>query len=355
MDNRSTRTATIGIPQSTLPEGAPISGHSRVWTSVRDALAQLAVLDASGTPDVWFFSAHGGLPEVTGRLVAVAYEAGWTVEGAYVGYPKSYLDAIDSATREGVTGADAVIVGAESAKRELINAYGLAPESIHVIPFGVDLTSFHPDRRHEAQQLPALQHLGPDPFVAFVNSLAPRKNVGLVRDALQQLIAEGYPHRLVMVASAAKHLGGDVEAIERAAFAEFEAGDNRVVRLKGLSDAELAGVLATASVLCAPSSHEGFGLTVLEAMASGTPVVASTRGALPEVVGAGGLCVEPELSEVVAALKTILDGDEPTWRSRARTQAEQFPWQRTASGWSAVATLVATPAVKSRRLFSRKK
>jgi glycosyltransferase involved in cell wall biosynthesis len=156
-----------------------------------------------------------------------------------------------------------------------------------------------------------------------------------------------------MVASAAKHLGGDVDAIEREAFAQFEGFDDRVIRLQGVSDQALAVMLANASVLCAPSSHEGFGLTVLEAMASGTPVVAARRGALPEVVGSGGVLVEPTVEEVTSGLRRILDGDLAQWRVAARTQALNFPWSRTAEGWAEVAKAVVESGRPKRRWFRR--
>jgi glycosyltransferase involved in cell wall biosynthesis len=353
MANRTPKHATIAIPQSTLPDGAPISGHSRVWTSVKSALEELSVLDHTGAPGVWFYSAHGGPPEVGGRSVAVAYEAGWTVPGAYVGYPTSYLEAINDATRRGVLHGDAVVVGAASAKAEILSAYGCSEDSVHVVPFGVDLDAFHPDKRGELASFPELQHLDGVPFIAFVNSLAPRKNVGIARDAVHQLLSEGYPHRFVMVASAAKHLGGDVDAIEREAFAQFEGFEDRVIRLQGVSDQALAVMLANASVLCAPSSHEGFGLTVLEAMASGTPVVAARRGALPEVVGSGGVLVEPTVEEVTSGLRRILDGDLAQWRVAARTQALNFPWSRTAEGWAEVAKAVVERGRPKRRWFRR--
>jgi glycosyltransferase involved in cell wall biosynthesis len=353
MANRTKSSVTIAIAQSTLPDGAPISGHSRVWTSVRSALDELSVLDHTGAPGVWFYSAHGGPPEVEGRSVAVAYEAGWTVPGAYVGYPSSYLDSIDDATHRGVLHADAVVVGAESAKRELISAYGLLPDSIHVVPFGVDLDGFNPNRKGDLASLPELGQLVGTPFIAFVNSLAPRKNVGIVREAVQQLLSDDFPHRLVMVASAAKHLGGDVEEIEREAFAQFPGREGRVIRLQGVSDHALSVMLANASVLCAPSSHEGFGLTVLEAMASGTPVVAGRRGALPEVVGTGGILVEPTVEDVTSGLRRILDSDLEQWRSSARAQALNFPWSRTAEGWAKVAKSVVISGSPKRRWLRR--
>jgi len=222
-----------------------------------------------------------------------------------------------------------------------------------VVPFGVDLDGFNPNRKGDLASLPELGQLVGTPFIAFVNSLAPRKNVGIVREAVQQLLSDDFPHRLVMVASAAKHLGGDVEEIEREAFAQFPGLEGRVIRLQGVSDHALAVMLANASVLCAPSSHEGFGLTVLEAMASGTPVVAGRRGALPEVVGTGGILVEPTVEDVTSGLRRILDSDLEQWRISARAQALNFPWSRTAEGWAKVAKSVVESGSPKRRWLRR--
>jgi glycosyltransferase involved in cell wall biosynthesis len=100
-----------------------------------------------------------------------------------------------------------------------------------------------------------------------------------------------------------------------------------------LSERSLAELYRKSSVLVMPSLHEGFGLPILEAMASGTPVLASNRGSLPEVVGDAGLMVEPDdiegIAEGVARLITDyqLRDDMIT---RGLERARQFTWQRTA-------------------------
>ena len=95
--------------------------------------------------------------------------------------------------------------------------------------------------------------------------------------------------------------------LERAAAADLPGVPGRVARLPSPTDAELAGLMAGAVAFCLPSLYEGFGLTALEAMACGVPVVCSDRGALPEVVGEAGVIVPPTADGVRAGLARILD------------------------------------------------
>jgi glycosyltransferase involved in cell wall biosynthesis len=94
-----------------------------------------------------------------------------------------------------------------------------------------------------------------------------------------------------------------------------ELGISDIVHItNGLSDAELAALFASAEVACIPSLYEGFSLPAVEAMASGTPIVASRVGALPEVLGADGACAElvtaADVDALTRALGDLLDSPE---------------------------------------------
>ena len=264
--------------------------------------------------------------------------------------PPDLIASIAGATGAGVRRADAVITGAESARQEIVHAYGVAPSMVHVVPFGVDAGCFHP-RLPDGGVPPGTSTVaGGRPYILFVNSLVPRKNVDVVRQAVGTLVADGYPHALVLVAKAPRHLQQDAADIEGRAFAPFAGHDDRVVHLEGLSDEALASVMAGATALCAPSRHEGFGLTVLEAMASGVPVVVSDRGSLPELVGAAGVVVEPTPDAVARALRELIDAPDAAHRLglAARRRAETFSWDRTARGWLEVARSVRKTAGRRR-------
>jgi glycosyltransferase involved in cell wall biosynthesis len=100
-------------------------------------------------------------------------------------------------------------------------------------------------------------------------------------------------------------------------------------------DRELAALMAGADVYCLPSLYEGFGITVLEAMACGAAVVVSDRGSLPEVVGEAGVVVAPQAQPLAAALEALLR--DPQRRHRLGAAAVQraagFSWARCAESW----------------------
>jgi glycosyltransferase involved in cell wall biosynthesis len=127
------------------------------------------------------------------------------------------------------------------------------------------------------------------------------------------------------------------------ALAELPGFPGRLVQFEEPTDEELSALMSGAEAVCQPSTSEGFGLTVLEAMATGAAVVVSDCGSLPEVVQRGGLIVEPTASAVEHALADLFIRPKAARRLRARAlrRARRLSWERTAQGWARVAALAA--------------
>jgi glycosyltransferase involved in cell wall biosynthesis len=169
--------------------------------------------------------------------------------------------------------ADRVIAVSSRTKQDLIDQYGVEGHKIAVIPNGVD-DAFSPDG-------PARD--GP-PYLLFVGALQARKDP-LV--AIQALSLADSNLGLVLV-------GPDKGAAAEARRAVARLGLNGRVEFSGhVEKPALAALYRGARALVFPSRYEGFGLPVLEAMASGTPVVATTAGAIPEVAGDAAVLVDP--------------------------------------------------------------
>lgn len=116
------------------------------------------------------------------------------------------------------------------------------------------------------------------------------------------------------------------------------------VHLAGrVGDEVVPGLIAGATAAVVPSLYEGFGLPALEAMAAGTPVVASNASALPEVVGDGGLLVEPTARGLADGVIAVVDGGSGIVEmvARGRERAGHFTWERSARGHAAVWARVA--------------
>jgi glycosyltransferase involved in cell wall biosynthesis len=203
-----------------------------------------------------------------------------------------------------------VVTVSEFSRRELTELLGL--RDVSVIPGGVD-----PRYAPEADADTARRELGlTKPYVLCVASQTARKNL----QALTPLAA----HIEVVVA------GG-----HRPQFAR-EEGLDALRHLGAVPERLLPGLYAGAEAFALPSLYEGFGLPVLEAMACGTPVVASDLTALPETAGGAARLAPPE--EVAAATRDLLDdaAERERLRDAGLRRAKEFTWARTAAEMDAL-------------------
>ncbi len=186
-----------------------------------------------------------------------------------------------------------------------------------VVYEGVDRALFHPEPGSRS---------GP-PTILFVGGDYPNKNRGVALAAFAHLCrASALPHQLVLVGPDART---DAMLAE-----EFPGLDlSRVRRLQSVGGEALAQLYRQADLFVFPSHDEGFGLPVLEAMASGTPVITSTVSSLPEVAGEAALLVDPDdVDGLATAMEKVLC-DRSLWetlRQAGLRRAAQFTWQAAA-------------------------
>jgi glycosyltransferase involved in cell wall biosynthesis len=175
---------------------------------------------------------------------------------------------------------------------------------------------------------PRQQQAGVGPIL-FVGTIEPRKNLPTLFSAYEKVI-RARPEAPPLVLA-----GGTVEqsAPILAALEGRPALAGRVRRLGYVSDADRRALYGDASMLVLPSLEEGFGLTALEAMHVGVPVVASNRGALPEVLGSAGILVDAMDADAFSAAIVRLLDDEGFSAAQARAgreRAGQFTWEESA-------------------------
>ncbi len=211
-----------------------------------------------------------------------------------------------------------------------------------LVPLGVDLVGFHPGlraARADAGAHPAASQgrPGAGPVLVLCSRLSPEKRPDLAVEALRLLVADGVPARLVVA--------GDGPAM---AGLRRRARGLPVTFLGHVPDRPaVAALLAGADVVLAPGPIETFGLAALEALACGTPVVASSTSALAELlVNGSGACAVPTARGVAEAVAGLLARPAAQGRRAARERAEQFPWSRTVEAMLAVHAAPTAGAVR---------
>jgi glycosyltransferase involved in cell wall biosynthesis len=171
-----------------------------------------------------------------------------------------------------------------------------------------------------------------DGYVLFFGTLEPRKNVGGLLDAFERIVERrrerGTPiPQLVIAGKATDRAQPWLERMRRPPLA------GHVRHIGYVQPADRVSLYEQARVLVQPSFEEGFGMPVLEAMTVGVPVVASNRGALPEVVGDAGVLIDPDDPEgLAAAIERVIDdpGFAAAASARGIARARQFSWAGTA-------------------------
>jgi len=227
---------------------------------------------------------------------------------------RDYPDlAVDHARR-----AHAIVTSSEYGRQQIASRLSVASSRIHVVPPGAP-------RWQTLGRIPNLSRSG---YVLFVGTLEPRKNIGTLLDAWTQVTTALSGRTLIIAGRTTAHSDIWLDRIRRPPLA------GRVEYRGYVPDDEREALFAGASALVLPSLDEGFGLPVLEAMSAGVPVIASRRGAIPEVAGGAAELVDPaDIGGLVTAICRVLSDQAHAadLATRGLVRARDFSWDRSAA------------------------
>lgn len=241
-------------------------------------------------------------------------------------FPPPLLRYLKQSVPRSVARADHILADSDATRDDLITLLNVSPRRVTTLYSGVSPDFNTTVTENERARLRARYDIGDRPFILTVGTVQPRKNYVRLIKACDSL-AKARDLDLVIVGQPA-WLAAPILA----------AADARpyVHRLGFVADGDLPALYRQATVFAFPSLYEGFGLPPLEAMACGTPVVASTSSSVPEVVGDAGLLVDPlDVSAWTDALRRLLDDESlgAALRERGLKRAARFIWSRTAQMW----------------------
>lgn len=222
--------------------------------------------------------------------------------------------------------ADRIIAVSESTRRDVIRLLGAPPEKVERVYEAAD-ARYQPRQENELAAFRQAHRLEA-PFILFLGTVEPRKNVVRLIDAYAELRRRGCTNWPLVIA------GGVRPGNEGVRGHAIAAGLGDVVRFVGfIPEMEKPLWYNCACLFVYPSLYEGFGIPVLEALACGTPVVASDRSSIPEVVGEAGVLVDPtEVLSIAEGMQRVLEDSRlrERLRSAGPPQASKFNWRRAA-------------------------
>ena len=291
----------------------------RLWTHLR-----LSWEMARYSPDLLFVPAHV-LPLVRPkRTLVTIHDLGYRYFPE--AHPRRQRLYLDWSTRWNARVADHILADSCATRDALVQAYSIDRAKITVAYPGYD-SDLAPVRNAGVLAAVRARYAIPGPYILFVGRLQPRKNLVRLIEAFARLAPDRADLSLVL-AGPAGWLAEPIHARVR------ELGlETRVLFPGYVAEEDKAAMLSGAQVFAYPSLYEGFGFPVLEAQACGVPLLASTTSSLPEVVGDGGLLVDPlDTSAIAEGLARLLD-DADLRRdlvARGLENLRRFSWDATA-------------------------
>jgi glycosyltransferase involved in cell wall biosynthesis len=307
--------------ESKIIKGVNLGRGPWLWTQLGLTLEMI-----KNRPDILFVPSHA-IPLIhPKRTYTTIHDIGFEV------FPESYrflaLLYHRFSARCALRSAERIFVPSEFTKQELIKYYKADSKKIIVTPLGFDPEKYHPNQNVIPNSFRDLE-----PYVLFIGRIEKKKNVKRLIEAFLALKKElsSRPERseaegslkLVLVGTP----GFGYDEIKAA------SGSTDIIFTGYMPTADLPGILAGASVYALPSLYEGFGIPILEAFASGVPVLTSTTASMPEVAGDAACLVNPELvEEIKSALQKLTENEayRQDLISRGFLRIKDFSWENTA-------------------------
>ncbi len=263
-----------------------------------------------------------------GKMVVTIHDLIPLILPAYRGplLVRLYTRLVATAARR----ARAIITDSDSSRQDILDLLNVAPGRVHVVYLGVN-EAFKPVKEPKKLEVIREKYNLPSEYILYLGGFDQRKNVTMLILAFGKMIeSPGAKAHLV--------IAGRLPTQNSAFFpdprptVEAVGLQDRVSFIGWVPEEDKPALLSQASMFIFPSLYEGFGLPPLEAMSCGTAVISSNRGSLPEIVGEGGLLIDPLDVNGLAAAMTALARDEGRRKelaARGLHQARRFSWQKT--------------------------
>ncbi|MBN1354843.1 glycosyltransferase family 4 protein [bacterium] len=242
-------------------------------------------------------------------------------------FPHRFVKYLRLMIRSSCHRADAIITSSRFAAGRIVELFPVAESKVRVVPYGVQPGFMHRDRSRDAEI--RKKWALPNAYILTIASIEPRKNLMALLDAYAVYRRRTERPLPLIIVGKEGHRAREIKKRAERHDMEFS-----VRLLNYIPENVLGAIYAMAEFMIYPSLYEGFGLPVLEAMASGCPVIASERSSIPEVVGDSGILIDPadpvNMSNAMIRLSEDKE-DAARFRDLGYARAAVYTWEKTAA------------------------
>ena len=283
-------------------------------------------------PDVYHAPHYVLPPAVPCRSVVTIHDCIHLMFPQYLPHKAAYAYARASMWAA-VKRSTCILTVSEASKRDILHFFNVAPEKIVVAYNAIDDHFWLTPPEEEVARLREQYQLDHQ-FVLYVGNIKPHKNLVRLIEAFDELRRTGSEELTLLI------IGDEISKLPALRRAVHSYKLHKHVRFLGfVSEGTLRILYRLAALFVFPSLYEGFGLPPLEAMASGTPVVASNQSSLPEVAGDAAVLVDPyDVGSIVDGMRRVLTDPvlAADLRRRGPLRAREFSWARSVEKTRAV-------------------
>ncbi len=305
---------------------------AQLWTLIR---LPLELYRSQIKPDVFFSPTHF-IPRFTKvkRIVTI-------FDLSFLEFPKMFLKSdlykLTRWTRYSILHATHILTISESSKKDILKHYKVKPNKVTISYPGFDAKVYYPHKDQEKVKQIMDKYKIYGPFIIFVGTIQPRKNLVKLIEAFGEAIKnEGliFKELKLVIVGKTNGIGRKGWMYEKILNRPKEIGiEDKVIFAGFVPKEELTYLISRAIVSLQPSLYEGFGMTAVESMATGTPVIVSDISSLPEVVGKDGILVDPNSTEqITQAISTIVTDKKLRDRlsKSGLLRVKKFSWHKMA-------------------------